>query len=186
MQNEEKWITELMLLRSIIQKTPLFRTIKWGAEVFTWNGRNVLSYGGFRNYFALWFYNGVFLTDKDKLLVSAQEGKTKSLRQWRFSSAKEIDEAKILAYIQEAIEVERKGLKIKPEKFQPLELPVLLEEAIRNDDRLSAGFKKLSPGKQKEYIVYLLEAKQEQTRNRRLEKIMPGIMQGIGLNDKYK
>lgn len=186
MQNEEKWITELKLLKSIIQKTPLEKTIKWGAEVYVWNGRNVLSFGGFKNYFALWFYNGVFLQDKDKLLVSAQEGITKSLRQWRFTSTVEIDEAKILEYIHEAIGVEKKGLKIKPEKFQPLELPTMLEEALSRDSILKAGFGKLSPGKQKEYIVYLLEAKQEETRIKRLEKIRPGIQQGIGLNDKYK
>lgn len=111
MQNSLRWSEELSVLASIIQKSPLEKGIKWGAEVYTWNGRNVVSYGGFKNFFSLWFYNGVFLEDKYKVLVTASEGKTKSLRQWRFTSGKEIDEKKILEYIFEAIEIEKKGLK---------------------------------------------------------------------------
>lgn len=95
MQNNNQWNEELERLAAIINKAPLEKTIKWGAEVFTYNGKNVLSYGGFKNYFTLWFYNGVFLTDKHNVLVNAQEGKTKSLRQWRFTSIDEIDEKKI-------------------------------------------------------------------------------------------
>lgn len=75
----DKWGEELSYLSSIIQKTPLEKTVKWGSDVYTFNGKNVLSYGGFKNYFALWFYNGVFLQDKYNVLISAQEGVTKSL-----------------------------------------------------------------------------------------------------------
>ena len=186
MQNSTQWKEELGLIASIFNKTLLEKSIKWGAEVFTSNGKNVVSYGGFKNYFTIWFYNGVFLKDKYKVLVNAQEGKTKSLRQWRFTSIEEIDENKILEYINEAIEVEKKGFKIKPQKFAPVPLPQLLADAFKKDKALKAAFENFTPGKQKEYIIYVNEAKQEATKINRLEKIKPMIMQGIGLNDKYK
>jgi uncharacterized protein YdeI (YjbR/CyaY-like superfamily) len=174
MQTHEKWSEELARLAAIINKAPLEKTIKWGAEVFTYNGNNVVS------------YNGVFLKDKEKVLVNAQKGVTKSLRQWRFTSWEEIDEKKILEYIHEAIEIEQKGLKIKPEKFKPVEAPKLLADALAADVKLDSAFGKLTPGKQKEYILYINEAKQEATKIKRLEKIKPMILEGVGLNDKYK
>lgn len=186
MQSNTKWTEELEVIASILNKSNLERSIKWEAEVFTYNGVNVVSYGGFKNYFTIWFYNGVFLQDPYKVLVSAQEGKTKSLRQWRFTSKEEIDEKKILEYISEAVEAEKKGLKIKPEKFKPLPIPDLLQEALEREKDLKDNFEKLTPGRQKEYIVYITEAKQEATRINRLEKIKPMIREGIGLNDKYK
>lgn len=186
MQNNPNWSKELELVSSIINKLPLEKTIKWGAEVFTYNEKNVVSYGGFKNYFMLWFFNGVFLEDKYKVLVNAQEGKTKSLRQWRFTSIAEIDEKKITEYIYEAIEIEKKGLKISPEKFVEIPVSELLEIEFKNDKNLKSAFAKLTPGKQKEYIIYINEAKQEATKLKRIEKIKPMILQGIGLNDKYK
>jgi uncharacterized protein YdeI (YjbR/CyaY-like superfamily) len=110
------WPNELELLKSIVAKTELAETTKWGGTVYVLNGKNVLGVGGFKNYFALWFFNGAFLKDEKKRLVNAQEGITKSLRQWRFSSKEEIDEAEILMYIQEAIENEKQGKISKPEK----------------------------------------------------------------------
>jgi uncharacterized protein YdeI (YjbR/CyaY-like superfamily) len=186
MQNNPNWTEEIELVASIINKLPLEKTIKWGAEVFTYNGKNVVSYGGFKNYFMIWFFNGVFLEDKYKVLVNAQEGKTKSLRQWRFTSLAEIDENKITEYINEAIEIEKKGLKISSEKFVEIPVAELLEKEFKNNNNLRTAFEKLTPGKQKEYIVYINEAKQETTKLKRLEKIKPMILQGIGLNDKYK
>lgn len=186
MQNNTAWEKELERIASIIIKAPLEKTIKWGAEVFTYNGKNVVSYGGFKNYFTIWFYNGVFMKDKYAVLLNAQEGKTKSLRQWRFTSLDEIDEKKILEYINEAIEIEKEGLKIKPEKFEPVEVPQLLSDTFNKDSKFKTAFEKLSPGKQKEYMLYINEAKQETTKLNRLEKIQPMVLQGIGLNDKYK
>jgi uncharacterized protein YdeI (YjbR/CyaY-like superfamily) len=186
MQDNHKWRNELERIASIISKAPLEKTIKWGAEVFTYNGRNVVSYGGFNNYFSIWFNNGVFLTDRYNLLVSAQGGKTKSLRQMRFTSMDEIDEKKILEYIREAIEVEKKGLRIAPDKFKPIPPPQLLLNALKSDKELQAAFDQLTPGKQKEYILYLDEAKQEATKIKRLEKIKRMVLDGMGLNDKYK
>jgi uncharacterized protein YdeI (YjbR/CyaY-like superfamily) len=186
MQNNPQWTEELEMLANIISKLPLEKSIKWGAAVFTYNGKNVVSYGGFKNYFSIWFYNGVFLKDTYKVLVNAQDGKTKSLRQWRFTSKDEIDEKKILKYINEAIEIEKKGLKIQPEKFKHLPVPDLLITEFKKNKNLKVNFKKLTPGKQKEYIVYINEAKQDNTKLNRLKKIKPMILQGVGLNDKYK
>ena len=186
MQDSKQWKEELEAIAGIIRKAPLETAIKWGAEVFTYEGKNVVSYGGFKNFFSIWFYNGVFLEDKYKVLVTASEGKTKSLRQWRFTAMEEIDEKKILAYIREAIEVEKKGLKIEPAKFKVIDTPEPLEQALKADHSLKAAFEQLSPGKQKEYMVYINEAKQEATKMKRVEKIRPMIMNGTGLNDKYK
>lgn len=185
MQNTLQWQEALDELAGIIRRSDLDSSIKWGAEVFTFEGKNVVSYGGFKNYFALWFFNGVFLKDRYKVLVNAQEGKTRSLRQWRFTSIDQIEETKILQYIEEAIEVERKGLKIVPQRSVPISIPDLLVSAF-NDIELKAAFERLTPGKQNEYIVHINEARQEATKLRRIEKIKPMILQGIGLNDKYK
>lgn len=90
------WTEELELLKSIIVKTELTETTKWGGIVYVLNGKNVLGIGGFKNYFTIWFFNGVLLQDKINVLVNAQEGVTKSLRQWRFSSKEEVNEATVL------------------------------------------------------------------------------------------
>ncbi|HXJ97790.1 MAG TPA: DUF1801 domain-containing protein [Gelidibacter sp.] len=186
MQNNKQWQEELEILACIISKLPLEKSIKWGSEVFTYHGKNVVSYGGFKNYFTIWFYNGVFLKDPYQVLVNAQEGKTKALRQWRFTSKKEIDADKITEYINEAIENEKKGLRIQPEKFKQLPIPDFLQKEFDTDINLYEHFIKLTAGRQKEYIIYINEAKQEVTKLKRLEKIKPLIIQGIGLNDKYK
>lgn len=186
MQNTEQWQEALDKLAGIIRRSNLDSSIKWGAEVFTFEGKNVVSYGGFKHFFSLWFYKGVFLEDKLGVLVAASEGSTRSLRQWRFTSIEEIDEKQILAYIKEAIEVEKKGLRIVPEKFQAIEVPRLLKQALDADVKLNAAFLKLTPGKQKEYAVHINEAKQEATKLKRIEKITSLILEGKGLNDKYK
>jgi uncharacterized protein YdeI (YjbR/CyaY-like superfamily) len=183
---ESSWDQELALLKSIIQKTGLKETVKWGIPVFTFNGQNIVGIAGFKSFFALWFYNGIFLQDPNKVLINAQEGVTKALRQWRFFSGKEIDEKLILDYIEEAIENEKQGKKIKPQKKELLPLPIQLKEAFDNDVFFKEKFEKLSPGKQNEYIEHLLNAKQEATKFSRLRKIKPLIMKGHGLHDKYK
>ena len=88
--NNDNWAEELNCLREIIAQTELKETTKWGGPVFVLNNKNVLGIDGFKNYFTIWFYNGVFLNDPKKVLVNAQEGVTKALRQWRFNSKKEI------------------------------------------------------------------------------------------------
>jgi uncharacterized protein YdeI (YjbR/CyaY-like superfamily) len=102
------WATELEILQVIISKTNLVETIKWGMPVYTYNGKNIVGITGFKNHFAIWFYKGVDLKDNGKVLVNAQEGITKSLRQWRFTSKSEINEKLILEYIEEAKKLEIK------------------------------------------------------------------------------
>ena len=183
---ESSWDQELSVLKSIIQKTGLQETVKWGIPVFTFNGQNIVGIAGFKSFFALWFYNGIFLKDPNKVLINAQEGVTKALRQWKFLSGKEIDEKVILNYIEEAIEYEKQGKKVKPKKKEILPLPPQFLAAFAKNPSFKEKFEKLSPGKQNEYIEHLLSAKQETTKLSRLEKIKPLIMEGKGLHDKYK
>lgn len=185
MEKEIKWQKELDFLRNIIQQTELVKTKKWGGEVYTINNGNVLSLAPFKNYVSIWFFNGVFLKDPYQVLGNASEGKTKALRHWQFTSVEEMDEAKISEYIQEAIENEKKGLKWKPEKSEELVLPELLSSALK-DKKLEKAFSALTPFKQKEYVEYIEAAKREQTKLDRLEKIRPMVLEGKGLNDKYR
>ncbi len=180
------WPEEVEMLRSIIRQTGLEETIKWGAEVYTYNGKNVVSAGGFKNFFTLWFYNGVFLNDPYNVLVSGTEGKTKALRQWRFTSMDDIDEKKILSYLHEAIANEKEGRVWKPEKSGPLIVYPLLKEALDNDLSMKKAFDALTPYKQKEYSEYIESAKREATKQSRLLKIKPMILGGKGLHDQYK
>ncbi|MCR5862889.1 YdeI/OmpD-associated family protein [Flavobacterium sp. J372] len=181
---QHEWAVEIESLKTILAKTQLVETVKWGAPVYTYNGKNVVGIAGFKNYFTLWFYKGVLLKDEAGKLVSADD-KTKSLRQWRFASVNELDEKLILHYVNEAIEIEKAGLAIKPEKKSNA-VPELLQQALGENDELKAAFSKLTPGKQREYSEYIAEAKQEKTKLSRLEKIKPMILEGKGLNDKYK
>ncbi len=175
----------LNLLRNIINTTELEETIKWSAPVYTLNNKNVIGLGAFKKHFGIWFFNGVFLSDKQNLLINAQEEKTKALRQMRFKSVNEIDKNVVLAYVKEAIENQKLGKEIKPDRSKketivPQELKVILV----ND--LKTSFESLSAYKQREYCEYISSAKRETTKQTRLEKIKPMILQGVGLNDKYK
>lgn len=186
MDKANKWKEELDLLIEIILKTGLTGTIKWGTDVFTHKGKNVVGVVGLKNYFTLWFYNGVFLKDEQGVLLNSQEGKTKALRQWRFYSKSDINEALILDYIQEAIQLVEEGKVHKPEKLAPPAIPDLLFGQMEKDDALKVAFEKLSPYKQKDFIEYVSTAKRAETKQARLEKITPMILSGLGLNDKYK
>lgn len=180
-----QWGEELALLREIIQKTELVETNKWGGEVYTINNKNVLGIGGFKNYFTLWFWNGVFLKDEAKVLVNANEGVTKGLRQWRFTSAANVNEKLVLHYIHEAIANERNGLSIKPEKKEAMYCE-FFECELKKDSKLNAAFEQFSPYKQKEFWELMATAKQEKTKVTRFEKIKSMILEGRGLNDKYR
>lgn len=180
-----QWENELEQLHAIIRKTPLIETTKWGGPVYTYNNKNVLGIGGFKSYFGIWFYNGVFLKDEKKLLINANEENTKSLRQMRFNSANEIDEKLILAYIKEAIEIEKKGLAIPKEKKETI-IPEILQNELDKNSELLAKFNTFSPYKQREFIEHITSAKQEKTQINRLEKIIPMILEEKGLNDKYR
>ncbi len=180
-----QWEEELEIIKSILSKTNLVETTKWGGSIYTHNNKNILGVGGFKSYFGVWFMNGVFLKDNAQVLVNAQEGVTKALRQWRFNSKAEIDEKLLLAYIKEAIENERKGLSHKPEKKEVIICDFFANE-LKNDIPFAKAFEVFSPFKQKEFLEYIATAKQEKTKILRMEKIKPMILQNIGLNDKYR
>lgn len=181
------WPEEMDLLRSIIAKTELVEMTKWGGPTYTINKKNVLGIGGFKSYVGVWFWNGVFLKDEKKVLVNANEGVTRALRQWRFTSKDEIqkNEKLIFQYINEAIANERAGIAIKPEKKVEITSP-MLETVLAEDAKLAKAFEAFSPYKQREFREYIESAKREETKISRLEKIKPMILDNIGLNDKYK
>lgn len=179
------WEEELLFLKSIIDKTELTETIKWGGPVYVYDKKNVIGIGGFKEYFTIWFYNGVFLKDEKKRLINAQEDKTKSLRQWRFTSKEQIDEKEILEYIAEAIENEKQGKIIKPSKKEPI-ISELFEKELNQDPALKEAFQKFTPYKQYEFLEYIESAKQEKTKLSRIEKVIPMVLGNIGLNDKYR
>lgn len=177
---------ELSILRKIISSTELEETLKWSAPVYTLNGKNVLGLGAFKNHFGIWFFNGVFLKDEKKLLVNAQE-KTKALRQMRFESIKEINENAVLDYIKEAINNQKLGKELKPEKkVKSLLISKELKEVFKQNSELNEAFNNLTAYKQKEYVEYIDTAKREATKQSRLEKIIPMILKRAGLNDKHK
>jgi len=182
--SNELWEKEMDFLQSIISKTSLVETTKWGGIVYTYNGKNVVGLGGFKSYVGLWFFNGAFLKDSENVLVSGNEGVTKAQRQWRFNSLEEIDEKKVLTYLLEAIEIEKEGKVHKPEKA-----PLIMSEFFQNflsSEKLTNAFEKFNLTKKKEFVEYIDTAKQEKTKLTRLEKIKPMITEGIGLNDKYR
>ncbi|SHM86144.1 YdeI/OmpD-associated family protein [Flavobacterium saccharophilum] len=179
------WEEELLLLKFIIDKTELEETIKWGGPVYVYNKKNVIGIGGFKDYFTIWFYNGVFLKDEKKKLINAQEDKTKSLRQWRFTSKDDVNEKEILEYIAEAIENEKQGKIIKPSKKEAI-ISELLQKEMNQNPALAEAFQKFSPYKQYEFLEYIETAKQEKTKLTRIEKVIPMILGNVGLNDKYR
>ena len=182
-----KYSEALNTLREIMLSTELNESIKWSAPVYDLNGKNVVGLGAFKNHFGIWFFNGVFLKDDQKLLVNAQENKTKALRQMRFESISDINQNVVLSYVKEAIENQKLGKEIKPErKTKPVVVPPELEAAFKSDVTLKNGFEALTPGKQREYCGYISEAKREATKVSRIEKITPMIINGVGLHDKYK
>jgi uncharacterized protein YdeI (YjbR/CyaY-like superfamily) len=176
----------LIILREILKETELSETIKWGAPVYTINDKNVVGIGAFKSYAGIWFFQGALLNDKAGVLVNAQEGTTKALRQWRFSSAGEIDDKLVLEYVNEAIENQKKGKEIKAVRIKPVAIPPELQDAFQENKELESAFNQLTPGCKREYADYVTEAKKEETRKRRVQKILPMILQKKGLNDQYR
>lgn len=182
---KEKWSKELSVLRSILNKLPLEETIKWGAPTYTYEGKNIVGMAAFKNYFGLWFFQGALLKDADQKLMNAQEGKTQAMRQWRFSSIEELDTELVKSYTLEAIENQKTGKAIKPQK-KPLIIPELLQRALDSDADLKEKFEAFSLSHKREYADHISEAKREATKEKRLQKIIPMILGNVGLHDKYK
>ena len=128
----------------------------------------------------------MFLKDPKNVLENAQEGKTKGMRHWKFYSVDDIDEKGVLTYMLEALVNQGKGLEVKAEKTKKVYIPALLQAELDKNSSLKNSFASFTPYKQKEFCEYIAEAKQEKTQLRRLEKILPMIEKGIGLNDGYR
>ncbi len=180
------WKNEQLVLRAVLLATPLTEEFKWGAPCFTYKGKNVVGIGGFKSYFGLWFHQGALLTDDRNVLINAQEGKTKALRQWRMTSDEDIRPTIIKNYVKEAISLVDQGKAIKADRSVPLTVPAELQNALRRSKGAIAAFKKLRPGLQREYAEYIAVAKRDNTKKNRIDKVMPMIMAGVGLNDKYR
>ncbi|MEM1337959.1 MAG: DUF1801 domain-containing protein [Bacteroidota bacterium] len=184
---EHPFKNAIATLRDLAKKTEAVESCKWGMPVYTIENKNVFGICRFKNHFGVWFYNGAYMSDPKKVLQNAQEGKTKAMRHWKFSSEEAIDAKGVLSYLQEAITKQKEGkVRTSKKSSAPLEIPSLLRDSLEKDGALKTAFTGFTPYKQKEFCEYLLEAKQESTRNRRLEKILPMIARGIGLNDAYR
>lgn len=185
-KNAEQWRDELVTLREILRATELEEEVKWGAPCYTFNGANVVGLSSFKSYFGLWFHQGALLKDDKKLLVNAQEGTTRALRQWRMYAPRDIKPRIIKAYVREAIQLAREGRKIAPRRRKSLTIPPDLKTALAKNTKAGKSFAALRPGLQREFADYISNAKKSETKQRRLEKIMPMIAAGRSLNEKYR
>lgn len=177
------WPEELKKLRAIIRGCGLAEESKWGFPCYTFETRNVVLLGAFKEYCAVGFIKGALLKDARKLLVKPGEN-TQTVRQIRFTNVMEIVELEpvLKAYISEAIEVEKAGLKANVTK-NPEPIPAELQNKLNETPALKAAFEALTPGRQRGYVLYFSAPKQSKTRTSRIEKCMPQILKGKGLYD---
>ncbi|MEZ4945633.1 MAG: DUF1801 domain-containing protein [Cyclobacteriaceae bacterium] len=181
---ESKWQKEYAQLRSILLACGLSEELKWGKPCYTFDGNNVVLIHGFKEYCALLFHKGALLKDTHGILVQQTEN-VQSARQIRFTHLKEIVKIKatLKAYVYEAIEIERAGLKVKMKKTAEFPMPLEFKEALK-DRELKAAFEALTPGRQRGYLLYFSQAKQSKTRIARIEKSIPDIFDGKGYNER--
>lgn len=179
------WLAELKLLRRIVLDCGLIEELKWGVPCYTFQGNNVAVVSAFKEYCSLSFFKGALLQDNHRILDKPGEN-TQSARLIKFTSVSQIMdlEPALKAYLYEAIEVEKKGLKVNFEK-NPEPMPVELESKLNEMPVLKEAFEALTPGRQRGYILYFSQPKQPQTRASRIEKCIGKILNGEGLNDKY-
>ncbi|NND51721.1 MAG: hypothetical protein HKN54_04890 [Flavobacteriaceae bacterium] len=186
-EKHEKYSDALQFLREIMISTEFEETIKWSIPTYTINGKNVAGIGAFKNHFGIWFFNGVFLKDEEKLLRNAQDGKTKAMRQMVFKSIDDIDKNLVMKYVKEAIENQKAGKMVKADRSKKeTVVPDELLNEFKNNPGLKSAFYDLAPYKQREYCDHVASAKREATKLNRLKKIKPMILDGVGLHDKYK
>lgn len=184
LQNE-KWHDALILLHDVIVSTSLNGSIKWGVPVYAYKNKNVVGMAAFKAHVALWFYQGVFLSDPNNILVNAQEDNTKALRQMRFRYIDEIDTIVVDRYLREAIENAKAGKELKPNRDIKFIVPDELKKAFAEDNEIEEKFKTFTLAKQRDFAFYVSSAKREETRLKRVEKIIPLIISNEGLYDKY-
>ena len=183
-EKDTKWQKEYERLRTIILDCGLIEELKWGCPCYTHENTNIVLIHGFKEYCAMLFFKGALLNDPNGILIQQTEN-VQSARQIRFTNLKEIVKMeKILkAYIYEAIEVERIGLKVKLKKTSDFNIPGEFQKKLNKSSTLKKAFESLTPGRQRAYIFYFSQAKQSKTREQRVEKYIKQILNGKGLDD---
>lgn len=174
----------MRLLAEICQDCGLTEEFKWMHPCYTFQEKNVVLIHSFKDYCALLFHKGVLLEDSQKILIRQTEN-VQAARQIRFKTLQEIIDLKpiIKAYIFEAIEVEKAGLEVKMKKTAEFDMPDEFKNKLGKNPDLKSAFEALTPGRQRGYLLYFSQAKQSKTREARIEKCIPDICDGKGLND---
>lgn len=185
LSREEKWREEFEKLRAIILDCRLTEELKWGVPCYTLDRKNIVLMHGFKNYCALLFFKGALLRDAKGILVQQTEN-VQSARQIRFTGVREIVKLKptLKAYIVEAIEAEKSGLKVRLKKTKEFTLPEEFRTRLAENPALKKAFHSLTPGRQRGYILHFSAPKRSETREARVEKYMRHILQGKGLSDR--
>lgn len=187
---EKKWKEEIKKLRTIVLESGLEENLKWGVPCYTLNpteeskDRNIVLIHVFKEYCALLFFKGVLLKDPNGILIQ-QTKNVQSGRQIRFTNVETIEELEsvLKKYINEAIKVEKLGLKVEFKKADEFETTKELQYKFINDKKFKKAFEELTPGRQRGYKLYFASPKQSKTREARIEKYVKHIMNGKGLND---
>ena len=184
-RRSKKWQEALEKLRAIILDCQLTEELKWGSPCYTLQKTNIVLIHEFKDYCALLFFKGALLKDANGILVAPGKN-TQSSRQIRFTDAREITKMETIlkAYIQEAVEVEKSGLKVNFKKTSEYVVPKEFQDKLDAIPALKTAFDALTPGRQKAYIFHFSAAKQSKTRESRVEKWMQQILDGKGLNDE--
>ena len=179
------WQKEQTLLRTLLAKSTLTEDLKWGHPCYTLNDKNVILIHGFKDYCALLFLKGALLQDPQKILIRQTE-QVQSARQIRFTSIQEIKKLTptLKKYIQAAIAVEAAGLKVQLKKPADYPIPEEFQSALNANAALQTAFHSLTPGRQRAYLLHFNNAKQSTTRQSRIEKYTPHILQGKGMDDE--
>jgi uncharacterized protein YdeI (YjbR/CyaY-like superfamily) len=179
-----KWQKELEKLRKIVLDCGLSEELKWGVPCYTFQERNIVLIHVFKEYCALLFFKGALLNDANGMLIQ-QTKNVQAARQIRFTNIREIiQKAPILkAYIYEAIEVEKTGLKVNLKRTAEFIVPEEFQKKLDKIPALKTAFEALTPGRQRGYLLYFSQPKQSKTRVSRIEKMMRAILNGKGLND---
>ena len=175
----EKWEKEVAQLRTIVLDCGLTEELKWGCPCYTLQGTNIVLIHTFKEYCALLFFKGALLNDAGGILVQQTEN-VQAARQIRFTGVKDIVASTLKAYIYEAVEVEKAGLKVD---FKPNEAPEEFQAKLDANTALNKAFNALTPGRQRAYNLHFAAPKQSKTRESRIEKCIPQILKGKGLNE---
>ena len=180
----KKWQEEVQKLRTIILDCPLTEELKWGCPCYTFKKSNIVLIHVFKEYCALLFFKGALLKDADDILIQQTEN-VQAARQVRFTNVREITQMEPILkdYIHEAIDVEKAGLKVKLKKTSEFKIPEEFQKKLDAMPALKTAFDVLTPGRQRGYLFYFSKAKQSKTRASRVEKWLPQILKGKGLDD---